>query len=469
MVQSVEGVHYIFDRYAFLNQLLFEYFSTKPDTYDLKNGTHIASQFDQKTGRLRNFICNEDNEIISGPLKNTPDDKRELFALGPDSKDHAIHLALRHVRSIYHSDQFTKKAKSIKQKAKETRERIDTASEILKDPEARPLYSEKLIAFYKKDTSLISTSGVPIIPLGIGTDDIFMLDMALSEEIPDSSAAKERIQALTGYNESLFKKAEKLFKVMPDDEDIRSVYKEALGDKLAYLDHLETLAWQLIGFAQKNEKAKGFVTNPDNYVEQVEEAVQAFVEEALPQEIEARNAALRIGTAKPPLLLTGNIDGKEANKTSSSNELSEDDKQKIYQTAKKNIEERAAFLKQVSQEKQEVLSALMGFIDVQAVAAVNKDNPKSIIIVTYKNPEGIECLFYANLLDVELGDVSTYEPLKGFFRQNIDHVLSVAKDVLSEQNVYLMKQNPKISDHYLESTYFAQGLADDWEKAHQPR
>lgn len=224
--------------------------------------------------------------------------------IGADRK--AIERAIRDKRAGLHPDRLVNVDEDIKKQAEAKRDKIDKCAEILLNDELRPLYDERLKEFYARDPKLVSKEGHPIINLAA---ERFSIDMLLAQDIPDTEALEERIREMTQFDGRKFAEVKTLYDAMPGNAQIGKIYRDALTTKLIYLELLEDTAWAKIGYTRKTQKADGHVLFASDYTERVEAELTRVAGEVIDDAVRQRNDALRIGVAAPLLLLEDQREG----------------------------------------------------------------------------------------------------------------------------------------------------------------
>ncbi len=323
----VEGLHYIFDRYAFLNNIM------------------------------------EDN---NRSVRITPDSPKERVRK-------AISLAL----ALYHPDRQENAAKDMKEKAEQTSHLLSDCKRFLLNDDVRPLYNERLQKFKDEKPEFVSTHGNPIVDLNA---EMFDVDALVNEQVPDLQHIEERACQLVAFDDKQFAQMQILFDTMPENPQVRSLYKEALTNKYVYLDILEGIAWQKLGYANRKGRAEGFVVYADDYVAQVNKALDKVRDSDIKATLEARHGVARIGLSPMPLLLTYNKAATGAEAPAPDYALMDPADQaqvieKLTQTARAHFDERTKFVQDIAQQKQEVLTRLVALTPVQTLSAKDPSDP----------------------------------------------------------------------------------------------
>jgi hypothetical protein len=95
---------------------------------------------------------------------------------------------------------------------------------------------------------MVSTNGSAIIDI---SEEFFDLDSLLADENPDTSFLEKKLAEMHGFDETKFQDMRGLYASMPNNEQIRSLYRDALTEKYVHLSILEDIAWARVGFTGK--------------------------------------------------------------------------------------------------------------------------------------------------------------------------------------------------------------------------
>jgi hypothetical protein len=130
-IHPVEGVHYIFDRYEFLNRIMREYIAKKISLTGKAQQDFLKQTF-------------ESDEDLRSALRQGIDGKNlnagaEVFVLSPSSERHQIDFAIRQARALYHPDRVASAGEGLQKEALHTNERINDCAVILQNDDIRGL------------------------------------------------------------------------------------------------------------------------------------------------------------------------------------------------------------------------------------------------------------------------------------------------------------------------------------------
>lgn len=391
-IEPVEGVHYIFDRYSFINTIM--------------------------------------------------DDGGHEHRLDPGSPEKTITTAIKLARAMYHPDRQTRSGEKMRKEAERMSFLIDDCATFLTNADLKPLYDAKLAQFQTEKPQLVSKSGRPIIDL---SGPVFNLDSLLSDKVLDTSAFEAQVKSMLGYDDSRALQMKALYESMPDNAQIKSLYRDALTQQLVYLTLLEDAAWAKIGYANRQHKTNGHLTSSEDYAGKVEEALQKAAQADIQQAVEQRGDAARIGLSTLPLLLTFNQTAKTD--TPPSTALMDPAQMqailaKLKVKAHENFEIRADYVRDVARQKQATLCLLVTLTPVTPLNAHNPTDPAYDFYLANAGDE--EQVLLRMELDVKTGSATIGEVYQG--------TLSVAalKSQGLTRNAFLVERNKEISDLLVE-------------------
>lgn len=455
-----DGVDFIFDRYAFLNKLLMEYIKTKVELRSAFELVRVGISVEKPLEKIFYAFANAAQGEPCPPIPEI-----DIKLLQFDSPDADIKAALKIARVMYHSDRQLNQPQSLQDKAKAMRHIIDKAADILDNPDLRPSYTERLKRFYLDDTRLISFDGTP--PQYAFLKEMFSLDSLLVDEAPDTSALEKEIAMMTQFDEKQFQTAKQVYDVAPDNPTFRSMYRDALTKKFTYLELLETTAWQKIGYLNKGSVVnKRTALHADDYAHVVENEIEAVKANIIPQAIEIRMDAMRIGTASAPLLLTDQsaaASAKEQTDRSVPTLLTAEQIEKIKDKAREQVGIRADYVRQLAQQKQEILQELCTFSIVETPDPINDADPVHHIVAIL--PRG-EAHYVLDIIrcDVSTGqnqalENDTLKSLKPYDERALEELRTFS-------NLHIVRINEELSEHYIhtEALMLTQRLHDAWQE-----
>ena len=406
---SIEGVHYILDRYTILNAMMAD-----------------------------------------GDFKER---------ITPDSPAQDIAKVVKLARALYHPDRQARSGKAMQEKAERATHLVEECARFLCVADIKPLYDATLAQFQVEKPDLVSTDGTPIIDLSAPVLD---MDGLLSDEIRDTSAFEDYVKTISGYDEGKTVQMKSLYDSMPDNAQIKIVYRDMLGQKLAYLDLLEDAAWTKLGYINRKNKTDGHVTSSDLYAAKVEEALQNAAARDIEPGIDMRGDAARIGLATLPLLLTFNpASGTALMDPAQMQTMMQD----LKDRARKNFEIRADYVRDVARQKQAVMEELVTLSTVYPINTHKKTNPLyDFYLVSAKDTKNV---MFRLELNAKTGNSTVAEAYGETF------TLDDLKARKPSRNSFVVEHNADISDILIETTAAAervyQAVKDTFNKPRKPR
>lgn len=469
LFDPVEGVDYIFDRYAFLNKIVLEHIKTKVEFRSAFENVRVGVSFSKSSINVSYAFAAATEGQELGELPETP-----LNLLQHDSPDENVKAVIKAARVLYHPDRYVSQPDTMKDKAKATLAMIERAADILENPNLRPSYTERLLHFYAEDTRKVSMTGTPIAVLG---EERFSLDSLLIDEAPDTSTLERLIAEHTQYDETKFVTAKQVYDIQPDNPLFRQMYRDALTSKFIYLELLEGAAWQKLGFDNKQDLAddSAGVVHADAYLEAVDAEIEKVKTRAVPQAIEQRMDAMRIGTATAPLLLTDQSKQAPAAPAPSAETdrsvptlLTVEQIEKITAKASEQIGIRAEYIRDVARRKQETLQDLCKVSVVEYLAPINHEDPVHHIvsILPGKKYEATLMTLQVNLQEGTSRDVTDGLPYEmgGVYD---DAMRARLKNI---PNLHVVRINNELSSKYTftEALMLFERLHEAWGKRPAP-
>lgn len=171
-------------------------------------------------------------------------DRYAFLGLPRDATRADIERAVRERRAENHPDRLVKAGEEVRRAAEQVRAKVDDAATILLNDAARPLYDQALARFEAEDPRLVTRDGTPVInPMRARLD----LDYLLQDDIRDTRQLEEQAAKLSGYSERRLKAARRDHAENPSDEDARDALREELTALLTNLSLMEDFAWQRAG------------------------------------------------------------------------------------------------------------------------------------------------------------------------------------------------------------------------------
>lgn len=315
----VEGVHYIFDRYAFLNAIM-------------------------EDGKYDNRVS-------------------------PASEKAEMKKVCDLARAMYHPDRQARTGAEMKEKAERKTALIADCERFLLNPELKTFYDDRLTEFKEKRPNFVSDNGQAIINLG---ETFFDVGSLLSDTVADTSGFEAQVKAMLQYDDTRATQMKSLYDLMPENPQAKNLYRDALTQKFVYLTLLEDAAWAKVGYMNRKEKTDGVLIRSADYAHRVDAALQKAADRDIDSTIERHGAIAQIGMAKTPLQLEFNAEaaiadapGAELMSPQERFRLALSEKKTI---ARQNFEIRAEYVRDIAKQKQAVLEELCILTPVEAVA-----------------------------------------------------------------------------------------------------
>lgn len=353
----VEGVNYIFDRYAFMNQIL----------QDGKSELRISES-------------------------STRDDMNKAFTIA---------------RGMYHPDRQARTGDEMKQKAEQKTKLIADCERFLLNPELKSFYDDKLAHFREHKPHLVSDSGIAIISLG---ETVFDIGALLSDDVVDTSDFEARVKALTQYDDKRVPQLKSLYDMMPDNAQVKSLYRDAVTSEYIYLGFLEDSAWAKVGYMNRKEKEEGFMIRASDYTKRVDAALEKAAARDIDSTIESHGAVARIGMAKTPLLL----DAAEGTEMPGMELMAPDQHKRLMEkfkdVAHKNFEIRAEYVREVAKRKEAALETLLNLSEIEPIGVEAAGQTKfDFYMINPAHDDNPARVVYRLELDLETGNAGIGE------------------------------------------------------------
>ena len=405
----VEGVHYIFDRYAFLNAIM-------------EDGKH-------------------ENRVSTA---STTAEIKEVCTLA---------------RAMYHPDRQMRAGEEMKKTAEQKTLLIVDCERFLLNPELKSFYDERLADFAANKPHLVSTGGQAIIALG---ETYFDIGSLLSDKVADTSGFESQVKAMLQYDDTRAPQMKSLYDLMPENPQAKNLYRDALTQKLVYLSLLEDAAWAKVGYMNRKEKMDGFLIRSADYAHRVEAALQKAADKDIDSTIERHAAVAQIGMAKTPLLLEFNAEagkpaapGAELMAPEDRFRLALDEKKAL---AHQNFEIRADYVREVAKQKQAVLEELCTLTPVDPVAPAQPGQTVFDFYLLNPPENGEQRALFRMTLDVTNGNAGIAEAYKN------GETLSDLKKAGFTRGGFAVTRNAEITDVMIEIGAACERFLDKIEK-----
>jgi DnaJ domain len=226
-------------------------------------------------------------------------DRYAFLNLDKNAKDDEIKTSIRKMRAENHPDKLLRASDAIKQTAKAQIELIDQCERVLLNPDVKVLYDEKLSEFIQAEPHLVTQTGMPLMDLSRFKVNI---DYLLNEDVLSLEELEAKAMQLSGYSPKKIEKIKLRVEKNPDDLEDRDELRQALTTKLIFISIMEDFYWQKAGVqggVQKNENFRAQST--EDILQSFEEKISK-ISEHTKSAFENRNGAVLLGFTQPLLL-----------------------------------------------------------------------------------------------------------------------------------------------------------------------
>ena len=299
-------------------------------------------------------------------------DRYAFLDIDSKASEEEIKSQIRKFRSLYHADRVHGAADDIKQKAAEQYALVEKCAEVLLDAKLRKAYDKRLKAFKKDEPEMVYQKHYPHYIFGLKTDRIDVNFLASGETL-DISPIIERAVLITQFSQEKLDRAKRLYEKMPEDDDLKANYRDALVVKLAFLEVKERYLWAAAGVhGDKYTKSKTPLMDTALIQEVVTEHITHIRDEVIPAQAVERDKLARLGyDAKPVLLLTRRSTDSAA-KNTPTKEMAD-----TIERAQLRFEELTKEIKIAAEERAEVINDLLALSPNELL---HKASPKHLLI-----------------------------------------------------------------------------------------
>jgi len=408
---AVEGLHYIFDRYAFINKIM-------------EDGGHDVR-------------------------------------ISEASEKADISKAIGHARAMYHPDRQARTGEEMRAKAEQKTLLIADCERFLLNADLKPMYDQKLAEFREAKPHMVSDSGVALISLA---ETYFDISSLLSDKVIDTSDFELRVKQMVQYDENRVKQAQQLYDMLPTNPQVQAVYRDALTQEYTYLTLLEDSAWAKVGYMNRKEKEPGFLARPGDYTKRINAALEAAADRDIDSTIEKRSALALLGMAKMPTLLEAKQeDGAEKVEADENAQLQLKDHAKLVEqfktVARKNFNIRADYVREVAERKQQTLEKLCMLTPTETLHAEVPGQTEFDFILLNPAEEGKQQALFRMTLDATTGNAGIGETYSA------GTTLETLKAKGFTRGAFALTRNPEITDIMVEAGAAAERFLDAREAA----
>jgi hypothetical protein len=283
-------------------------------------------------------------------------DRYAFLGIPRDSDRQAVAEAVRKRRSENHPDRLVGAGPEVRERADQVRKLVDDAATVLLNDNARPLFDAALERFEAEDPNLVSADGRALLNLKRGHVN---LDYLVRGVVYDVAGLEEKAIRLSGFSERRLKSARRDHQENPNEAEAQDALRDELTTQYAMLTLMEDYAWMRAG-------VRGRYTQPDpvldasEYAVAVERHIEDVSDMLIRKAAEARDGAILIGVAKPPLLLAG-PSGTLADASPATMDA-------VAEAARATFSLRSEDIKEIARRKQACLEELVRLVRTTRVA-----------------------------------------------------------------------------------------------------
>ncbi len=231
-------------------------------------------------------------------------DRYAYLGLTEETSEKEIKAAIRQKRSENHPDRLTKAGKELKSQANDIMNTVLKCENVLLNPELREAFDIELARFKKENSVCVSTSGVAILDMKKERID---LNTLLAAEPVNMSEIEGMAATMSGFDAEQLQTVRDLYKASPDNDGVKKLFISGLTDAVAHFTLMEDFAWNEAGVFNKKSKAKGHVVSPDEYSLAVTDEIEHVQAEIIPQLVTEHSDVLKIGVQSTLLLTHAGI------------------------------------------------------------------------------------------------------------------------------------------------------------------
>lgn len=231
-------------------------------------------------------------------------DRYAFLSIPQDADIATIDKAIKAKKIANHPDNFVRAEDAERRTAQQKFIAAENCGDILRNPDTRSAYDTKLAWFHTHHPSAVSKDGRQIIDLNSQRMRVD-LDRILAPYEGLSADVAGYINQHSGHNPEKLARKERLYRKDPNDPDLRDEYADALTAKLVYVIAQEDQIWQRAGIDGRIDHDLLEVQEPADYPRLIQSNVDRIITQAIPDNITTRGEMVALGMAKPPLLLAG--------------------------------------------------------------------------------------------------------------------------------------------------------------------
>lgn len=314
-------------------------------------------------------------------------DRYAFLKLEQDASKEEIAAAIKTRKSENHPDRYVRAGTEARQTAARIWNGSIKCEEVLLDEEKRGRFNERLNWFQENHPKLIiNFPDIPVEMAAVFVESARMrvdIDALVKDEHVDHSQQRAELEAFTGGADiddiqlGIFRE---LYNKDPSNENVKLAYLAKVRDQFAMLEIEEDFAWEAAGVYGRFNNAP-MVIDPGDYAENVADEVRDVAEEMIVQTVEERAVALLAGIGTPILLLTDQSSGTGEPEIKAVTTLDDEDKAKIVERAREIFEGRTHRIREIAARKQAVMKEFMDLLPTFELTETPKDTGKTDIFL----------------------------------------------------------------------------------------
>jgi hypothetical protein len=419
-ITPIEGVHYIFDRYAYLTG------AAKPEV-----------------------------------------------PFGPDTPAEALHKAIRTIKADNHPDTYTRAASNVMATMRDNYAKAEECERILLHPERRQHFDAQLAEFKAKRPQAISRSGAAIEIIG---DDYFSHTQLLEAEQDFSELNKIMFDVGNVPTDDELDELRALYAENP--AGMRAVLRRALSAVFKHLKDVEASEWRPVGQWRSKPSGKTLAFYGEDITAAVEEDIDT-ARAAIAESLDRHRQMLAIGLTREPILMITHDDGSSTAATVTDTTTGETlpavpsdaDMADILAHAQAVYDLRIQRVRAAAEKRVKVMEELADVADTSPLTTIDNTNPNHLLIQCVQRDGKWEPYigfrFFIDIAHSEPVHLDAEDMAAFAHLHNVPATTDQLKAAAAAHggNVWLLRANPALMDTPLfEILAFGSYLAGEWQK-----
>ncbi len=310
-------------------------------------------------------------------------DRYVYLGLTPDATEEEIAKIIKIRKAQNHPDAVARLDEELKKAAAAKWEMIEKCEAVLLTPEIRAAYDARLDEFKKNRPDRVMDHDAHFVfldPSGVKVD----VDFLLGTGTLDLKEKREQEKMLSGFDEKAFDRAKRFYDKDPADADSIAMYREALYQKLAYLEAMDKAQWAAAGIlGEGGEASREELMDAGLLQKRIQQRIAEVKDEFIPQSITHQVTMGLLGYDKNPMLLLTQ-QGASADIAAVRDDSILQSKIDI---AQRRFAELSGAIDAATAERAAVLEAI---IDLAPHAFLHKNTPAAANIFLVHGEEGLE-------------------------------------------------------------------------------